>query len=450
MTAGWYADVAERISSANYTFFHAAALRRSANFVDDLLGDLRDRGFDALLVDCAEVLRNGWRSALPVGQSGNLYVIWRPEALLRRSDFEDLIRQARPPVHSALMEGNRVVIVSTMPQMMFPVPVGSSVIADAAKVHPQPVSATLLRRVVPSLSSDTAERIVLRARGCVALAEGYALVDRSTASGNQKSREAEALLLATLREAFAELGPEILALLEHLVLECGVVDVPQMDLRDHWIAALEDAGLATIDDSTELVRLFHPSWRDTARLALSQALRAVLQPPSAWQKIATSLFELERTVRSVVSQGLEARYGEGWRQAGLGPLAPKVVALARAETQSDVGSVADLHSPLDWLVLDQLFALAAETAQHVRLGGISSREWRQFSERVVPVRNRMSHMRLPRPGDLDEVRRTLRILGARIRTTSVPSAGRQPGPADRDLNSVSAGAPRATHPPGAS
>ncbi|RQX17755.1 hypothetical protein DDE19_10345 [Micromonospora ureilytica] len=448
MTAGWYSDVAERIASANYTFFHAGALRRSANFIDDLLQDLRDRGFHVLLVDCVDVLQTGWGSALPAGQSGNLYVIWRPEILLTRSDFEDLIRQARPPVHSALMEGNRVVIVSTMPQMMFPVPVGSSVIADAAKVHPSPLPATLLRRVVPSLPSDTAERIVLRAQGCVALAEGYALVDRSAASGNQKSREAERLLLETLREAFAELGPEILALLEHLVLECGVVDVSQMDLRDHWIAALEDAGLATIDDSTEMVRLFHPSWQDTARLALSQALRAVLQPPNAWRAIAVSLFELERTVRSLVSQGLEARYGEGWRQGGLDTLAPKVVALARAETQGEFVSVADLHSPLDWLLLDQLFALAAETAQHVRLGGISSREWRQFSERIVPVRNRMSHMRLPRPGDLDEVRRTLRILNARIRSTPLPSAGRQTTPAERDLDGVSAGL-LATQQPGA-
>ncbi|MGN9776683.1 hypothetical protein ACTMS0_13080 [Micromonospora sp. H33] len=423
MTQGWYSDVAERIASANYTFFHAGSLRRTANFLEDLNEDLVGRGFTPLLIDCEDILRDGLRPSLVPEDGGpaDLYVIWRPEVLMRRSDFEDQIRRARPAVHSALLKGYRVVIVSTMPQMMFPVPVGSSVIADAAKIHPRPVSAERLHEIVPTLSYDTAERIIARARGCVALAEGYVRIDRSSGSGNRKARDAEELLLAKLRNAFAEIGPELLALLEHLVLECRIVDVPQMDMREHWMSALEDAGLATIDDATDVVRLFDPFWRDAARLALSQALRDVLQAPNVWRAVATSMFELERTVRFVVAQALEHQHGGDWRVKGLESVAAKALALARAETQTNYATIADLHSPLDWLLLDQLLELAAETSRHVVVGGLSDREWRQLSDRVVPIRNRMSHMRLPRPGDLDELRRTLRILLHRMDTVTAPS-----------------------------
>jgi hypothetical protein len=306
-------------------------------------------------------------------------------------------------------------IVSSRPKLFFPEPDGSSIIAEGTKIHPFAMRAEDLLEMIEGLELATAKRLVGYAGSSRALAEEYLKIETAELSGNKKWRRAQSFLSQTLRLALSELEPHSLSLLEHLVLDSGFFDVPEMDVPAHHASAWEDAGLAVIDDATGMVRIFANSWRNSAKEVLAASIQNVTVAPETWLQLAQSLFEVERTTRLVVIRHLQAAHGVDWRELGMGNLAEKALGLARGDMHG-AAKVDDLYLPLDWLLLDELFELAASSARSAgNLAGLSESDWMRMASRLVPVRNRVMHMRLPRPGDVGEVRQWLRFLQGRLK-----------------------------------
>ena len=424
----WFADVAEAVTGRSCSFFHAAALRRGDSLRENLILALEARGLVPRLVEGQSVAeRGGWDGVLPVVDdvgAGDIVVIWAPERLGARRDFGGLLAQSRPKAQALLGTGARILVVSSRPKAWFPDPDGSSLISDASKVHPAAVNAETVIRALPIIGAEAAERIAEHAVGSVSLAQCFALIELADGSSRAKRASAVQVLRDTYRGALGELCIEDLAVLERDVLDLGRYDVPEDEFPASLASRLVDAGLASANDITGVVSLFEPSHRDIAREALIFVLQRVVVPPAQWRKLASELFTYERFVRLTLACHFHQTIGEGWKSEALVELGGKALGIARGEGFVAGEAISDLATPLDWLLLDDLFTLATAAADAGPVGGLSARDWMRQAAVLVPVRNRVAHMRLPRPDDVHEVRSRLTFLQARVRSSGleIPTA----------------------------
>ncbi|MEE6258009.1 hypothetical protein [Plantactinospora sonchi] len=370
-------------------------------------------------VEWESAAQRGWDHAFPpladLGQ-GSVVLLWHPETVAHRRDFEDVLRQSRPKGQEAIAAGTRLMVVSARPKLSFPEPDGSSIIADCSRLRPISLDADLLRSMCPDLKPAAAERILRFAGGTVALAEYYLELEFAELSGNEKLRRAGQFLRAVLLRAVDELGVGTLALLDHLVLESDMLDLPADNLADHQIAALESARLLRVNDLDGTVHLFAEPWRAEVKECLASALRSVVSPPADWEVLARKMFTFERTVRRMVMEVLREVHGDAWREA-LGDRGAKAFGLARNDTHVSASSLNEMYTPLDWFLLEDLLDLAAELAMaHGTVRGVRAGEWARLKVQMVPIRNRVAHMRLPLETDAAAVRSALLNLDARMRS----------------------------------
>ncbi len=400
-------------------YLQAGALSRSTRFENDLRGALENRGFAVHRVDWETAAEHGWDHAVPPAAEfgrGSVVLLWHPESVAHRRDFEDLLRQSRPKGQEAIAAGARLIVVSAWPKLSFPEPDGSSIIADCSRLRPISVDAVRLRSMRPDLEPAAAERIVRFAGGTVALAEYYLELEFAELSGNEKLRRAGQFLRTVLLQAVDELGVGMLALLDHLILECDMLDLPEDNLADHHITALESACLLWVNDLDGTVHLFAEPWRAEVKDCLGSALRSVVSPPADWEVLARKMFTFERTVRKMVMEVLHEVHGDAWREA-LGDRGTKALGLARNDTNVSASSLDEMYTPLDWFLLEDLLDLAAELATaHGMVHGVRVGEWARLKVQMVPIRNRVAHMRLPMETDAATVRSALLNLEARMKT----------------------------------
>lgn len=422
-TSAWFIDVAQAALSRNCTYLHASALRRGAKLGDDLRSALVLHGLDPHIADCRSVPAvGGWDGVLPRPEEldrNAIVLVWGPEVLASRRDFRPLLAQSRPRGQDLLAAGIRLMVVSCRPKTWFPEPDGSSLIADASKIHPVPVSAATIKAVDGRIDDEAAARISGFAAGSVSLAQKYIDIELMDISSRRKRAEAEVYLKETLELAVDELGPEALALLEHFVLDLGTYEVPEEDVPASFLAAWTDAGVAKVDDATGHVEMFAGAWRPAVKECLTAALEKTIAPPADWRRLVESLFTYERFVRLTLAAHLRAKHGASWCSEGLGPLSGKALVMAQGEGYSASNGADDLPTPLDWLLLEELLEVARGCSAGGHVGGVSQREWERHAAVMIPIRNRVMHMRLPRPGDLQAVRSRLHFLQVRVRSSEL-------------------------------
>jgi hypothetical protein len=416
--SGWYIDIAEAMTKRTLAYFQAGALSRSTCFESDLRGALESRGFVVHRVDWSTAAQEGWEHAFPPAADlgpGNVVLLWHPEVVANRRDFEDLLRQSRPKGQAAIASGARLIVVSARPKLFFPEPDGSSIIADCSRLRPISIDASRLQAIHGDLEFAAADRIVNFAGGTVALAEYYLQLEFADLGSNAKRRQSSQFLRSTLLQAVNEVGTGTLALLDHLVLECDKMDILQDEVAEHQIAVLEAACLLRLDDIEGTAHLFPQPWRSEVKNCLGAAMRSVVSPPPEWEGLARKTFTFERTVRKLVMEVLLEVHGENWRNA-LGDRGTKAFGLARNDTNMSATSLDEMYTPLDWFLLEDLLDLAAElAAEHGSVRGVRVGEWARLKMQVVPIRNRVAHVRLPLEADASTVRAALVHLDARMR-----------------------------------
>ncbi|WP_432049927.1 hypothetical protein [Verrucosispora sp. NA02020] len=414
----WYTDIAEAMTGRMLAYLQAGALSRSVHFEEDIRNALENRGFEVHRVDWTTAAEHGWESAFPPAADvgpGKVFLLWKPESIADRRDFEEILRQSRPKGQAAIAAGARLIVVSARPKLSFPEPDGSSIIADCSRLRPISVDADRLQSMHTGLEPSAAERIVGFADGTVALSEYYLQLEVAKLSGNEKRRQAGQFLHAILSQAVDELGVGILALLDHLVLGCDTLDLPEEDLAAHQIAALESANLLRVNDLDRTVHLFAEPWRAEVKDCLAVALRSVVSPPPEWELLARKTFTFERRARKLVMEMLIELHGKDWRHA-LGERGAKAFGLARMDTNMSASSLDDIYTPLDWFLLEDLLDLAAEiSAEHGSIRGVRAGDWARLRSQVIPIRNRVAHVRLPLETDGTTMRSALLILDARTR-----------------------------------
>ena len=275
----------------------------------------------------------------------------------------------REQVHTMLDAGVDVCLVSDLPRIGYPPTPGSSLLLDAHVFQ-----------------MDSCRR---------AIADDTAL---GTGALARPPLEAE-----MVRGLLDRLGLDALSALDHLIFDMGATSHPDSALLAplEW-EALRGSGLVELrtGDDQHVIR--------TPLSVLMTALTDVLAENLAVQHdladVVVGMTELELRLRRAARAKAVETFGVKWRgQVFNEMLNQAVLDRATADAYAPPPSVKALRDPFEWLSLGELLEVVRNSKWCGRLG-LEDRYWRRLGENVLPVRNRVSHMRLLRRGDLDTVR----------------------------------------------
>ncbi len=328
----------------------------------DAVLELVYSGGKALQLDSTELPR--------AGSPGDVVFVTKIEGLSQQRHGQGAgLGVLREQVHAMLDAGVDVCLVSGLPRIGYPPTPGSSLLLDAHVFQ-----------------MDSCRR---------ALADDTAL---DTAALERPPRQAE-----EVRQLLDRLGLDALSALDRLIFDMGATTRPDSALVAplEW-EALRGSGLVELqaDENQHVIR--------TPLGVLMATLTDVLAENLAVQHdlahVVVGLTELELRLRRAARAKAIEVFGVKWRaQVFNESLNQAVLERATADAFSPPQSVKSLRDPFEWLSLGELLEVVRNGKWCDRLG-LEDRYWRRLGENVLPVRNRVSHMRLLRRGDLDTIR----------------------------------------------
>lgn len=408
----WYAELAADVIRRRRIFAQIGSFHRTTAFDDDILGALVDAGLRPLTCSVDRLSRE-----LDTTDFGPDVVIVVPDfdSALRFARPEIHLRQCRPVLQKTGEAGAAWLIISRAPESRFPLVDGSSVTIDSARHRIRYLSDEKLTGL-PGLAATDTEVIAKFAGGSRAIASALSGLATSGIPRRQQIAEARRSTMEVLTNALSELGPELLAWLERWVFENSVLHVSTTDVRNDALQELRAAGVAEIDPVDDCVDIFAPPHTSAWRKALAAALSNVLEAPARWESVVADLFFIERFLRRALAALLEDRYGRNWRTRLPDDMQIRVIESFQRDASARSREIADVERPLDWITLGDLFELIPRFSGSERLAGLSVTDWRIIADNILPVRNRVSHMRLLRDDDRQAVR------NARWRITNAPDS----------------------------
>jgi hypothetical protein len=408
----WYTDLAADVTRRRRVFAQIGSFHRTAGFLDDVCSALVEAGLRPITYP---VDRVGKRFDLSDVGPGSVVVIPDFESVLNLAHPEAHLRRCRPNLQHAGEAGADWLVISRAPESRYPLVDGSSVTIDSATYR--------MRRLrdddfgkLSEVASDDAETIARFSGGSRAIADALLGLVTSDVPHREQIKEAGRITADVLTHALRELGPELLAWLERWVFEAGFLRVSTADVRNEVLFELRAAAVADIDPVDESIELFAPPLTAAWRRALDIALSDVLEAPTQWNSVVADLFYIERRLRRALATLLEDRYGTKWATRLPSDMQDRIVESFRYAASPRAQAITDIERPLAWVTLGDLFELIPRFSPNDRLDGLSVTQWRTIADTILPVRNRVSHMRLLRDGDRQAVRNVRwRIVNAASR-----------------------------------
>ncbi|WP_350353288.1 hypothetical protein ABS642_10450 [Microbacterium sp. A8/3-1] len=272
-------------------------------------------------------------------------------------------------------EGTRIVLLSRAPRVAFPPAVGSQLLDDASLVHAPPIEGSTVEQW-PTCADD-------------GIPPGE-----------------------VLRRTVAELGIDVCASLDRVIYESSLTgDHALNSLSARELEALDGAGVTVAEGMTR--KWNFPQHLVPLRKALDEALADALEPQRQLAEVSAGLWKIERSIRQVIRRRALAAWATNWRSQCLnGDLRTKVLERATDSAYLGATTIKQLRDPLEWLSLGELLQLRDRA--EIGALGLSPAHWRQFGVQVVPIRNRLAHMRNLRPEDATEIIKWQRILDLKL------------------------------------
>mgnify|MGYP003604088510 CR=1 FL=1 len=281
----------------------------------------------------------------------------------------------RARVFSDVEAGGAVILLSRAPRLAFPSVVGSSLLDDASLAH-APIVKSAGAHEWPTCVED-----------------GASPAD---------------VLCRTL----TELGMDLCASLDRVVYENLLTGKSALGLLNaRELEALDGSGLTAPDGAARTWNF--PKYLGPLKKALDEVLADALEPQQQLAWVSSGLWKIERIIRREVRRRAVAAWAENWRSQCLnGDLPGKVLERATESAYLGATSVKQVRDPLEWLSLGELLQLK----ERPQIGdlGLSAAHWRQFSAQIMPIRNRLAHMRSLRPEDAADVVKWQRVLEMRF------------------------------------
>jgi hypothetical protein len=381
----WYPEIAYNLARTTHLFLHMGAFHRVDADFRAVTDELTEAGFIAERFDLVR------RRPFAPAEQTDVALITGMEALI---DQPRALERLRVAVNEWIARsGGRVLVLSGVPRSSFPIGDGSSLLLDCRDLH---LHSAALAEWHAGEAEANGMRLPERA------SESRALCARLLLPESDPTDTA----VAIAGETIFEMGANYISLLEEWCLELNIHSVPTVDVPEWMQVELVASGIARFDLDQRNILLFDRGLGAAWAAGLRAASRRMVRAPRDWRETAAGLFEIERTLRRHLSEALQASLGQKWAKQ---VLKTDLVAYIRASAgvPSDF-PLERLANPLDYLTLAQLLDFA-QTRDEARTAGFSAFLLDDL-RRLIPIRNRMGHMRLPRTGDLHAVRSSLRLV----------------------------------------
>ncbi|MFD0487319.1 hypothetical protein ACFQ0O_10105 [Saccharopolyspora spinosporotrichia] len=213
-----------------------------------------------------------------------------------------------------------------------------------------------------------------------------------------------------LRTALEELGVNVLTDLDFAVFEARHGANFITEVEPGVAEALRGAGLAHIIDDALRFNSPGPFWQ--FENAIADVIATIVGPQADLPAVSEGLWQIERTIRKLLREAAIREAGGKWRKNLFNEtIAKHVLERARNDVNVTAASISELRDPIEWLSLGELL----DVVESPKFNGLSwdGVLWRRFRQEVMPIRNRISHMRLLKKRD----RTTVRMWVNRITTT---------------------------------
>ena len=281
----------------------------------------------------------------------------------------------REQVFHDVSEGTRVILLSRAPRIAFPIVVGSSLLDDASFAHAPSVQSANIAEWPTCSEDDLTPNDVLRC-------------------------------------ALNELGTELCSSLDRAVYENSLTGDDALNLLTaRELEALDGAGLTAPVESQRVWNF--PKHLSPLKSALSEVLADALEPQVQLADVSSGLWKIERIIRREIRRRAIEAWAENWRVQCLnGDLPEKVLDRASESAYLGARSLKHLRDPLEWLSLGELLQL--KDRKEIGSLGLSASHWRQFGVQIMPIRNRLAHMRSLRPEDSADVIKWRRLFEAKF------------------------------------
>ena len=106
------------------------------------------------------------------------------------------------------------------------------------------------------------------------------------------------------------------------------------------------------------------------------------------------------------------KYPADWRTSSVGGLKGEILKRAQQDTNVTAKSINDLRDPLEWLTLGELMDIVRGPKFNDL--GVEPVVWRKLQEQLVPVRNRLAHVRMLKAKDAEIVGMWASIIKTRF------------------------------------
>lgn len=341
-----------------------------------------------------QIIRDDVLGQIGEVQSPERHAEWRDMSLdapLVVADLDPVAHGAmlgalRESVFELLDRGYSVCIVSKSPRIAFPEVLGSSLLDDSALV------------CFPVIQKE----------------ELHLLEGEFPPAGWKFPPALESVPDHGLfKSVLSELGPGMIAALDHALFEIdrkGLEGLQFLSARE--TEALRGAALIEVS-ATGAPELAAPSFGKEIREAIAETVSESVRPDDALGIVTAGLWFIERRIRMAVRRTAITQYGIGWRASCVGGLADEVLRRAQLDSSVVAKTVADLRDPLEWLTLGELM----DTVRSERFNnlGMEPAVWRKLQEQLVPVRNRLAHVRMLKSGDPEVVTMWAGLIRARLK-----------------------------------
>ncbi len=405
----WYSPLISTALSRRHVFWHSSALHRSSNLAADLQASASET-CTMQIIDCSALPllsdRSDVDAELIANVPGDLLVLLDFHRLLEIRRGRAWMRQLRPAVLDRVQGGTAVLVASDLPRRSYPAIDGSSIATDCyAATLPEDHALSILNALPRDAHTDW---VLSNGRQAVGIASRLLAFDHADATCGERRRSATETRRSRLQDTLTQCGAELLGWVEDTYLLKRRSSLTAVDVDDDIVSVLTSSGLARINPLDDSLVLFPGFGQSDVEASIVAAQAALLEAPAEWLNVAGALFQFEKTARLALSAHLALHQSE--RDAAFAPFESKILRNYEDDTGLRESDVTKVPLPWNWVDLSDVLRLAANLASGRRVAGVTASTWTRMAEDVVPLRNRIQHMRLPRPGDLILIQRYCRQI----------------------------------------
>lgn len=404
MRIPWYRPLLEAVEVKRHLFWHSSGVNKTNDFLLDLENS-NTESHAISIIDCSSL------SILPshdldiesiMSLKPDILIIINFDVLLTINHGRTWMRQLRPAVIDHLRRGTRLIVASNAPQSQYPAIDGSSLATDCVQhIGDHWRDEQLLSHISPA----TARHLVSLSAGMPGPASE--LVGLFPDLSRATRKDAVACLKKRITATIIQCGSDSIAWLELAVLLRGDRRVPYDEIPANVSTTLHAAGLGRLDVQTDCLDILPGVSDATVNACIEIAERSFLDAPPQWTKIAGALFTFERTARALLTESTATH------EALVGLLSGHTDKIRRnftAEIGVPAPNLSALPNPARWIDLSDLLDLLIQVSSSSRVGGLTSKQWSLAKSEILPIRNKIQHMRLPSAGDKQAIQRHIRTI----------------------------------------